>query len=162
MLNAAAVHARLALDTAQVAHNEAADRAMMIDARILASNERKTAITAARISGTGTEAQAHEFVCLSADIEELQKMAEYAHALAADLYPTRQISRLHDAEHTLHLHVERELYAALKQAALKLETALIALIQRMHNEGPQHGLGSICKSWRPSQQLSNAVAGSRI
>ena len=142
---------------AETAHKAALERAETIRERIAGAHARQSEITALRLAGTATEADSAEFACLGGDIGVLDQMLTQAVQVFVDADPAPAQNALTAARAAHERAQNKILIDALAETALVHETALVACIRRMHNEGPQKGLGSICMSWKPTPALKQAV-----
>lgn len=161
-MNASQVaEARRILDNATAEHQAANEKAQAIRERIAASTLRQSAITAARINGTSSPAEAAEYAALAGDVEALQKMLTVAQAASASLLADQNAAadklRLIEQQHQL---AQTQLaFDALKTRAEKLEAAFCDCVAQLHGQGQKLGNVSLVMSYRPTQRLANIVRG---
>lgn len=130
---------RLDLEIAEAAHAEAKDAADQLKKRITAANEARSAITARRLAGEATEADAAEYMALSGDLEVLEGLHRDAidHADAAK--PDRERAALAQAEADLRRATEEAKHGALLEHARMVEKLLLRCVRAVQTSARQIG-----------------------
>lgn len=156
--------ARRLLDNATAEHQAAAEKAQSIRNRIAASTLRQSEITANRINGISTPAEAAEYAALAGDVEALKAMLA-----VAETDSTVKLAGHHTAKDDLavveqaHATEQTQLaFDALKARAEMLESAFCGCVAELHKHGQKLGLVSLVMSYRPTQKLLNIAQGVRL
>lgn len=151
-------HARAELAAAEAAHNDALSKVAQVEQRISDSRRRQREITATRLEGESSPAEAAEFAALAGDLETLASMLTKARQEADALRPDDARNRLAYAQQ----HADRELAQAemdaLSQKAAQLDAALCRCVGMIHFIGRQRFQHvALSQSWRPSAALDRAL-----
>lgn len=148
---------RLDLEIAEAAHAEAKDAADQLKKRITAANEARSAITARRLAGEATEADAAEYMALSGDLEVLEGLHRDAidHADAAK--PDRERAALAQAEADLRRATEEAKHAALIAHTREIEALFLRAVRAVQKAARQRGARTIREAFEFDGDLSNAL-----
>jgi len=130
---------RLDLEIAEAAHAEAKDAADQLKKRITAANEARSAITARRLAGEATEADAAEYMALSGDLEVLEGLHRDAIDHAATMRPDREKAALAQAEGDLRRATEQAKHDSLIEHAKQLEHLFLRSVKAIQDAARQRG-----------------------
>lgn len=153
------------LSEAQAAHVAAADKVAAIHTRIADAKLLQSRISANRVNGKSSPAEAAEFAALGGDVGLLEKMLAEAQTTAASLLSAQHIAadHLRTVQGQFDTAQAQIAFDALTGKAQLLEDTLISCVKELHTQGRNLGRGpSLTMSWRPSRTLSAYCNGSTL
>jgi hypothetical protein len=157
--------AQRALSEAQAAHVAAAEKAVTIQTRIADAKLRQSQISAARINGTSSPAEAAEYSALAGDVALLETMLAEARTTTAALLAAQHFAadHLRMIQGEFDVELAQVAFDALTDKANRLEAALVDCVKELHQQGQRLNRGpSLVMSWRPTTVLASFCRGSSL
>jgi chromosome segregation ATPase len=156
-MNQQLAEARRRFEEATEKHRTAQERVAQIRERIATCERRQREITAARLEGESSPAEAAEYMALTGDIETLKAVLSEAECEARALEPTSERNYLTIAERNAAQELTQAEFDALRDVAARLDVALCDAIAKLHAVGRRMGHVQLSQSWRASDDLRRAV-----
>ena len=153
---------RLKLAEAKQRHEAAQAEADALSKQITTSEQRREAITAARLRGAATTDEAAEYVALGGDLEVLREMHAEAVAAAAKLAPTLETQQVAQAEKDLRQHVNEASYEALVNRTREIEALLIKSLAATFTAGKALGKRTVGDSFSFMPALRSAIVRNHL
>ncbi len=153
---------RLKLAEAAQRHETALADADVIRNRISSSEQRREAITAARLSGSANAEDAAEFVALGGDIEVLREMHAEAKAAALKLDPVTERQQVTQAEKDLREHVNTVSYEVLVNRTREIEALLLKSLSATFTAGKAVGKRTVGDAFSFAPALRSVITHNHL
>ncbi|MEQ1535551.1 MAG: hypothetical protein ABL923_06705 [Burkholderiaceae bacterium] len=153
---------RLKLAEAAQRHEIAQADADELRNRIIASEQRREAITAARLNGTSNAEEANEFVALGGDLEVLREMHAESKAAAIKLDPTTERQQVAQAEKDLREHVNAASYEALFSRTREIEALLLKSLAATFTAGKAVGKRTVGDAFSLTPALRSVITHNHL